>query len=227
MLTLPQGLTVKDFKTPALCVRCWRLADYVQLETLKSVAISSLEDHLDAMALLATNIREDSTPIWLGYFLDALREVCANEVTEPLQTIFVAFLWVTRFEMSDLPQMWEALREHLDVNKAPLHLLIWNQLDDPPNWISNVEPEIETRTDITFEELFICSACSGVVRSEEEPRFYNPFPSRRTSKGIGQLKWCKDCVANINERRTWPWRTGAPGTWNKIKVEAWSWSNDG
>ncbi|KAL2277604.1 hypothetical protein FJTKL_15350 [Diaporthe vaccinii] len=38
-----EGLTVQDLNTPILCVRCWKLADYVQLDTLKYVAVGCLK----------------------------------------------------------------------------------------------------------------------------------------------------------------------------------------
>lgn len=217
--------------TAALCVRCWKLADYVQLDTLKARAISSLNDHLDAMAWLASSDLDigeiTPTPKWLGHFFDALQEACADIVTKPLRTAFVAFLWVTRFEMLHLPRTLDILKECPDANQELMSLLVWNRFDnDKPDWIpaiDNIEWDIRNKVDVPFEDGTICSDCDKTVSACMEPMFYNPFPVRGTP--IGQMMWCKRCVLECNAERYWPWRLGGLFRRSSAKVEAWSWSD--
>lgn len=220
---------MKDFETPVFCVRCWKLADYLQLETLKHVSAQNLEDHLDAMALLASNDMdfEDMKPTWLKYFFDGFQAACADEVTKPLQTTFITFLWVTRFEMLQLSQTLEILRQFPDVQKDLLNLLIWNEFEKSPDWLpdsNHIERDIQNKKDITFPEEVQCSKCINKPKVGEGPRFYNPFPVGRSR--IGQLMWCKKCAAKINQYRNWPWRNEGWGKLEKIKVKAWSWDDE-
>lgn len=230
-LTTVQDIDVDHLKTPALCVRCWKLADYVQLHGLKSKAISCLNDHLDAMAWLASSdldIREISpTPKWLGHFFDAFHEVCTDEATRPLQTVFITFLWVTRFHILELPQTWDILEQCPGANKELLRLLARHEVDNAIRWIPydhNIEWDIHTRRVVKFENEIVCTRCDKEIKAGAEPRFYNPLPV--DSSKIGQSMWCKHCVTLCNRERFWPWRrSGAWGIYKTaVKVEAWSWS---
>lgn len=228
-LTEKQVLSVKDLKTPLLCVRCWKLADYLQLESFKSVATSSLEDHLDAMALLASNDLEleNINPKWLRYFLDAFREVCADKGSKKLHETFITFLWVTRFEMLQLSKILEILERHPDMNRKMLDLLVWNEFLEKPDWLpntKNIEQDIQNRKGIAFKDGTYCARCVKELNVGEGPRFYNPFPAGHSR--IGQLMWCKRCTFQLNESRDWPWRNGRQKWKNKFPIEAWSWSDE-
>lgn len=235
---MEKELDTKHLNTPLLCVRSWKLADYLQLESLKEVAIWALEDHLDAMALLASNSQdmEAVKPIWFGHFFDALREVCAHTVMETLQSMFIAFLWVTRFKML-LPQTLEVLNKHPEVNNKLLQLLAWKRFEGrPPRWLPeshmfyNIEHDIHDAKAITFKSVQSCVKCRKDIKLTQGPAFYNSFPIRANSsearKDIGQLVWCKWCVDKFNEARSWPWRYDPDGgAWKGIRLEAWSWSD--
>ncbi|KAG6353621.1 hypothetical protein INS49_005329 [Diaporthe citri] len=220
-----QGLYVNDLKTPLLCVRCWKLADYVQLETLKSVAMSSLGEHLNAMAFLSTNgWLERDKPRWLSHFFDAFQEVCTDIVAAPLRIVFVSFLWVTRIDTGLLPQTLDILKKHPRVNRSLLQLLIYGKFKNRPTWIPdiiNIERIIHNNMEITIKDEAICSKCRLRVNTCNEPIFYNPFPASLSN--IGTLLWCKVCVATVLEFRTWPWRTNGLSDGAKAKVETWSW----
>lgn len=222
---------MEDLKTPVLCVRCWKLGDYLQLASLQHLSISSLHDHLDAMALLASNdiSMEDIQPKWLGHLFDAFREICADGGAEPLQTIPVTFLWVTRYKMLPLPQTVEVLSSFPDMNAELLKLLVQDELERPA-WIPRIGyilTNIRCMNEITFKDVIHCSGCYKKVKANEGPRFYNPFPARRRRKGIGKLMWCKDCVAKFNRDRNWPWRHRRSSEEKReVNVEAWSWSEN-
>lgn len=240
-LTSITDLDVKDLKTPALCVRCWRLADYVQLETLKKVAVSSLGQHLDAMAFLASSSYWDygpqPTPKWLGYLLEGLREVCRDDTTKPIHTMFTTFLWVTRFELLTLPETLDSLKKSREVNRQLTDLLIFEELDDDnwSDWIDipwgheNMPREnIARRNFIYFDRGGCCTYCERPVE-EEDLLFYNPFPmSTWKHFDIGDLMWCKSCATGINEQCKWPWRWGKYRGYRRdeVKLEAWTWSDD-
>ncbi|KAI7774374.1 hypothetical protein LA080_008848 [Diaporthe eres] len=167
-----EGLTVQDLNTPILCVRCWKLADYVQLDTLKYVAGSSLGDHFNAMALLCTSgVLKEGQPDCLRPFFDAFQEVCAD--TPPLRIIFVSFLWVTRFETGLMPRTLDILKENPTVNKALLHLLIYSKFKHKPGWIPdivNIERHIRNRIEVAFWDEVTCSECRLRVNTPGELR---------------------------------------------------------
>lgn len=218
---------MKDLDTPLSCVRSWKLADYVQLKTLKITSLSSLEDHLNAMALLSTGSwRIGSTkPAWWGHFGDAFQEVCSDEITSPLQATFVTFLWVTRFETIHERQILDVLNRYPGVNEMLLSMFVRGEFR--AGWIPHligIELDIKNRGEIEIEFSDTCARCHrhldpvGAV-------FYNPFP---VGAGllIGQLKWCKQCVAKINEERSWPWRNDGPSKGGKVQIAAWSWPDE-
>lgn len=216
---------MKDLKTPILCVLCWKLADYVQLDTLRLVAMQSLGDHFNAMALLATNgTLEKDQPRWLSHFFDAFHVVCSDMTTNKLQITFVSFLWVTRFETCILPQTLNILKKYPEVNEQLLDLLVYNNFNNAPGWIpkiANIEQIIKNRTEVEFDDEIICSRCDLKVNTLNEPAFYNPFPAPNTK--IGAQMWCKLCVATFNQLRSWPWRNTSLRNGGKVKVEIWSW----
>lgn len=244
---MEKELETQHLKTPLLCVRSWKLADYLQLESLKEAAIWALEDHLDAMVLLASSNADIEVvePIWFGHFVDAFREVCAHSVMETLQGMFIAFLWVSRFKML-LPQTLEVLNKHPDVNNKLLKLLAWKQFEKkPPYWFPEslshfghkIEDDIHSAKAIVINDSQNCAKCLKAIAPSQGPKFYNPLPTRPRPtfgvgrKEIGQLVWCKLCVDDINEERTWPWqREGSAGSLfgviHKTKVRAWAWSDD-
>lgn len=214
---------MKELSTPVLCVRCWELADYVQLESLKDVSILSLEDHLNAMALLASSDSnlEEMKPKWLEHFFDAFKEVFAHTATEPLQTTFITFLWVTRFEILELSQTLDVLRQYPVAHKDLLHLLIGHEVGNKAEWlpsINQLQQEIRNKKKVFLQIEFKCSNCQRKIKLG--PRFYNPFPTQRA--GIGQLMWCKGCVSSFNEHRNWPWRFNMMAKKENIQVKAWS-----
>lgn len=223
-LTTAEGLNVQDLKTPVLCVRSWKLADYMQLETLKTVSISSLSDHLNAMALLATNgCLEEHEPKWLSHFFSAFQEVCADTITTPLRDAFVAFLWIGRFEMGVLPQTLDMLKKYPEVNKELLHLLIRNKCQNEPYWlrdIKNLESQVRNRQEIARPKELMCMRCGVKVDTSDQPIFYNPIPVGLVA--IGQSRWCKVCVENLNGHRRWPWESGREPRGGKVEVEVWS-----
>lgn len=230
-LTIVQGIDVRILNTPALCVRCWKLADYVQLESFKSVAISTLKDHLDAMVLLAANdqIVKGFKPKWLRYFFEAFREVCAEKLTKPLRTIFITFLWVARINMVCLKPTSEMLETHPEVSRELLERLVYQVLNEGLDWIpqsKHIVHHIHTARISKLLGMTSCSGCSKEVNVNVEPRFYNPFPIESSKSKIGDLMWCKQCVAKMNEDRSWPWRTEGSVKRVKVKVEAWAWSDD-
>lgn len=236
-LTKVQELNVEALKTPLLCVRCWKLADYVQSDSLKSLATSKLSDHLDAMVLLASNDLDlasiNPTPKWVRHFFDAFQEACTDEVTKPLQHSFVAFLWVTRFHTLELPQTLDILNGSPGVTKELLRLLVRNRLDTKPDWIpvtEEIERDIRNKKETPFISTITCSGCRKSFTAGVEPRFYNPFPTPFPSIFHGKKEdsmWCKGCVVELNGNCKWPWRTplslGPYG--RQVKVEAWSWSD--
>lgn len=234
-LTSVPGLDVKDLKTPALCVRCWRLADYVQLESLKKVATSSLGQHLDAMALLASSSHWDdgpeTPPNWLTYLLEGLREVCHDDTTQSIHIKFAAFFWVTRFELFHFPETMDALERSQGVNKKLMKLLAFGSLDAIYNddWIENSSwPEyIAERSPIYHDRDRRCSECNRSIGSEGLV-FSNPLPviRNKSRSDIGALMWCKCCADKFNENCRWPWRSGRGMAGNKVKLEAWSWSGN-
>lgn len=237
-LTTAPVLNVEALKTPLLCVRCWKLADYVQFDSLKSLATSTLSDHLDAMALLVSNDLDlafiKPTPKWLRHFFDAFQEACTDEGAKPLQTTFVAFLWVTRFHTLELPQTLEILKESPGVNKELLRLLVRNKFDTKPRWIpitDQIERDIQDKKEITFMNKITCSKCRKEFEASAEPRFYNPFPTPFPCFGGSAQKeesmWCKGCVIELNGGCKWPWRSSQPFSFYgcQVKVEAWSWSD--
>lgn len=213
---------MQDLNTPILCVRCWKLADYVQLDTLKHVAGSSLGDHFNAMALLCTSgVLGERQPDCLRHFFDAFQEVCAD--IPPIRIIFVSFLWVTRFETGLMPRTLDILKENPTVNKALLRLLIYSKFKHKPNWIPdivNIERHIQNRIEVAVRDEVTCSQCRLRVNTRNEPIFYNPFPVGQSS--IGTLVWCKVCVAMFNEYRNWPWRDSGSVDSGKVEVEIWS-----
>lgn len=235
-LTSITDLDVRDLKTPALCVRCWILADYVQLETLKNVVISSLGQHFDAMALLARSSYWDDgpqpPPKWLTYLLEGLREVCRDDTTKPIHTIFTAFLWVTRFELLNLPEMLDTLERSHGVNKKLMRLLVFANLDNEDSWpdwfdYKSCSQSIARRSIIYFDRIRCCSECKRSV-TEEELVFYNPFPvsTKNMCFDIGEFIWCKGCATKVNEKCRWPWRSYRIMKGDKVKLEAWTWSDD-
>lgn len=241
-LTLGKELDTKDLNTPLLCVRSWKLADYLHLESLKEVATWALEDHLDAMVLLASNDVDIGLvePIWFGHFVDAFREVCAHAVMETFQNMFITFLWVTRFKML-LPQTFEVLNKHPDVNNKLLKLLAWKEFEKVrTQWFPkshspyDVEHDIHNTKAITISDVQSCAECGKGIGPGQGPRFYNPFPILNIfgqHSKIGQLVWCKQCVDNFNHRRSWPWQCKPFGyspvrAVPKTKMKAWAWSDD-
>lgn len=194
--------------------------------------MESLKDHLDAMALLASNdmTAEHIKPKWMGYFFDAFQHACANGATKSLQTEFVTFLWVTRFEMLHLPRTLDFLKEYPDVNKEILKLLVRNSLSINTYWFPDmhfVEEDVQNRKDLRLHYEIFCSHCGKMVKAGSEPRFYNPFPVHPFSRpkfNIGQLIWCKECADWFNQERNWPWRPEASLKGGKVKLEAWTWS---
>lgn len=222
-LMTAEGLNVQDLKTPVLCVRSWKLADYMQLETLKTVSISSLNDHLNAMTLLATNgFLEEREPKWLSHFFSAFQEVCADVVTTPLRDAFVAFLWISKFEMGILPQTLDMLEKYPQIKKEMLLLLIWNKCQNKPSWlcnIKNIESHVQNRRDIPRLSEVTCSKCRVRVNTGDQPLFHNPFPVGQLT--IGQLSWCRMCVENFNSHRRWPWESGQESLGGKVEVEVW------
>lgn len=235
-----EDLDLEALDTPLLCVSSWKLADYLQLDSLKEVAVWALEDHLDAMALLASNDQdiEQVQPVWLRHFHDALREVCADTIAKPLQTAFAAFLWVTRFKML-IPETLEILGGNPGVHGQLMHLLVWNRFDkqhEPHVWfpinerIKDMAREIRNQKPITFGDHDVCPICGETEETKNGPehRFNNPFPIMfpysRSKRRIGYLVMCKVCVDMYNESRSWPW-----GPWGKDmghKVKAWAWADD-
>lgn len=221
-----------QLKTPVLCVRCWKLADYVQLDTLKGVAMESLKDHLDAMALLASHdlATRAINPKWMGYFFDAFQQACTNGATKSLQTEFVTFLWVTRWEMLHLPRTLDFLKENPDVNKELLKLLVCNSLSSNTYWFPDshfIEEDIKNRKDLRFQHEILCSKCRKMIKFGLEPRFYNPFPIHPFSRpklNIGQWVWCKQCADKFNQERNWAWRPEASLKGGKVNLEAWTWT---
>lgn len=242
---------MRDLKTPVLCIQCWKLAHHLQLESLKNVSISSLGQHLDAMALLAFNNRHwvldddgqhvgmdygEPKPKWLTCLLDAFREVCVDEVTRPLRATFVAFLWVSRFELLELPDVMDILSQNDDLNEGLYKLMLWGDFLHPrelPAWLSfggagDVVREIKQRDYAGFpdEGYFaahrcFCSECDVEITGDDF-LYHNPFPVEGAE--IGQLTWCHGCVATFNEQRCWPWRSRdgrRPG--DAINLEAWHW----
>ncbi|KAJ0116573.1 hypothetical protein J7T55_009723 [Diaporthe amygdali] len=224
-----QEVDVKDLKTPAFCVRCWRFADYLNLESLKAVAIATLGQHFDALALLASNVQGNACirPKWMTFLFEAFREVSVDESTKPLYCIFATFLLVTRFQLLKLPKTLDFLKHCHGVNKELLKLLAWDFRDDRPVWIPR-DIDIEQLTGIARPFFHGSVSCPGpdCIRGEsladQYEIFYNPFPLDSTP--IGKFVWCRKCVHKINEERRWPWRSG--GGWKegeKISLEAWSW----
>lgn len=236
-LTSVSDLDVKDLKTPAICVRCWRLADYVQLGTLKDVVVSSLGQHFDAMALLASSSYWDDDgphppPKWLTYLLEGVREACHDDTTKPIHTIFTTFLWVTRFELLGLPETLDTLERSHEINRKLTKLLVFDELyDDDDNWANWIETEscrqnIARRSIMYFDRNRCCTECKGSV-TEEELVFYNPFPVSAKGLGfdIGEFMWCEGCATKINEECRWPWRSDCIMRGGKVKLEAWTWSD--
>lgn len=201
----------------------------MQLESLKAVAVSSLGQHLDAMALLATSndfeARLTDIPEWLSDFLDALREVCHDDATKPLHAIFATFLWVTRFTLLLVPELLEEVEQCHGVNRILMRLLVFGTLgiddadnDDWPDWVgpASWRWDIEERGAFNYCPSKTCHECERFI-ARDETEFYNPFPLAGYS--IGRVKWCERCVDKFNEDRCWPWRSGGG-------LEAWSWSDD-
>lgn len=237
---------MKELKTPVLCIRCWRLADYVHLESLKSKAISSLGQYLDSIALLAFNngywVETDDgsvcidrygapPPKWLHYLVDAFREVCIDKTTKPLLPTFVAFLWVTRFDLLEVREVMESLNQCHGLNEELRKVMLWRSLHPlriMPAWLSfgstsDVLDKIRERGFIDFSECGpeVCSECHSSF-PQGEVRFHNPFPVEGNE--IGDLTWCRCCVDIFNASRRWPWRSnGARDTWNTIWLDALKW----
>lgn len=228
-LTMAIDLDVKDLKTPGLCVRCWRLADYLQFETLKQVAMSSLQDHLDAMALLAScnGYTEGVQPNWLTYLLEAFREVCFDETTKPLHNTFAAFLLVTRFEVLTLPQTLDVLNDCHGLCQSLLKLFVWSAFEDQPTWIPNKVniKVIQTTKRPTFTSAIYCEVCDEEIDPDSERVFWDPFPANPWAVNA-RSTWCESCAAKFSEECCWPWRSGRGMTGNKVKLEAWSWSDN-
>lgn len=184
------------------------------------------------MALLASNdhiymIKAN----WLRYFFEAFREVCAEAVTKSLRTIFITFLWVTRSNMMYISTTCEILEMHPEANREMLQILVYKGCSRGSNWIPQSENIIRHIHDAPYGEYkdldtASCSGYSKEVKANEEPRFYNPFPIESSKSNIADLMWCKQCVANINEDRSWPWRKNGSAKRDKVKVEAWAWSDD-
>ncbi|KKY37077.1 hypothetical protein UCDDA912_g02913 [Diaporthe ampelina] len=181
-----ENLDVEDLKTPAICVRCWKLADYLQLESLKTVAVSSLREHLDTMAWLACGTwtyNDGDIPTWLICLLDAVMEVCIDETTKPLVSTFAAFLWVTRFEVLVLPHTLDCLAESHSLNKTLVKLLALNGFgedEDWPEWIpdtANTPREIKNKDRITYEHWVTCADCDAMINTKDDVVIHNPFPS--------------------------------------------------
>lgn len=227
-LTITKDLNVEDLKTPVLCVRTWKLGNYMQLETLKKVSISSLSDHLNAMALLATDgFLDKREPKWLSHFFDAFQEVCADIVTTPLRNNFISFIWICKFEMGLLPRTLDVLKQYPEVNQELLQLLIKNKPQDGLYWfpnIRNIEWHAKNRKETIRPIEVICSNCRTKIEATKRPIFFNPFPVGQVT--TGELKWCRACAENLNGHRKWPWGSCGGGQWEKVKVEAWSWFED-
>lgn len=229
-LTIAIGLDVKALKTPLLCVSCWKLATNLHLDTLKDVVLMALGQHLDAMALLACSTsnldRGPGLPKWLGYFLDACREVGTNKSMKPLRTLFAAFLWVTRFEVLVTSNAINFLTGCPGVMEEVIKLLVWNHFPEMPAWIpdaENIEGAIQNAVEYVhgLADSVICSECAHNIDTSTERVFYNPSPVGGSS--IGQLTWCRQCVSKFNEECQWPWRGGGGrGEGDKISLEAWT-----
>lgn len=249
-LTAETDIDVKELDTPAICIRCWRLADYIQLQTLQRVAISSLGQHLDAMALLAFNNRhwfqrddgqlvgvdhDGPQPKWLTHLLDAFREVCVDVATKPLLPTFVAFLWVARFELLEVQEVSDCLHQcqGLDDGLRTLMLKGDFSLTVPlPRWLpflhtGDIVEKTRERRHIVFplEDHFAfhgnCWECEEEL-TNEETLYSNPFPI--VDAEIQQATWCHECVERFNRHCRWPWRWGdgrAPG--DTINLAAWTW----
>lgn len=226
-LTAVSDIYVKDLNTPLSCLRCWKLADYVQLDTLKITSLSSLEDHFNAMALLSSGSWHlgSTTSTWWGHFVDAFQEVCSEVIMKPFQLTFVTFLWVTRFETLHKRQILDLLNQYPDANELLLYILVRTKYKRIPSWIPrDIEiHHIKTRDKITFEVVIPCAYCKKQLKSCEDTIFYNPFSVFEAR--IGQLKWCQQCVAKINAERSWPWRIGIPSRRDKVEIAAWSWND--
>lgn len=227
-LTAVSDIYVKDLNTPLSCVRCWKLADYVQLDTLKMAALSSLEDHFNAMALLSSGGGriEGTRPTWWRHFIDAFQEVCSDISTKPLQATFVTFLWVTRFETLHQRQILDVLKKYPDVNEILLSMFVRGEFI--AGWLPrliNIQMDIKNRGEIQTGFNDTCARCYKKLNPFEEAVFYNPLPVAAGPR-IGQLKWCKQCVAEINEERGWPWRNDGPSKGGKVQIAAWSWSDE-
>lgn len=204
-----QDLGVKALNTPTVCIRCWKLADYLQLYSLTSLAAFTLRQHLDATALLVSSNQPvkvvEHKP--LRDFFHAFGDVCGDVATKPLQTAFVTFLWVTRYDTLVLPETLDILDKWPEVNKKLLELVLWDDSNEDPRWIPDIygiESIIRQRTDVIFPNEVTCSRCHKKIKTCEETVSYNPFPV--VNWGIGQLMWCKKCVLLYNEECCWPWR---------------------
>ncbi|KAG8158282.1 hypothetical protein KVR01_012043 [Diaporthe batatas] len=242
-----EELDVSALNTPLLCLSCWKLADYLRLVSLKSVVRSAINDHLNAMLLLASTDEDleyltgcGRKPIWLGHFMDAFREVCAHAVFRPLQAEFVAFLWVTRLEMLDLREIWDTLDEHKDVRAKLLHLLIRQERGIVDGTSSRLIPRgrlidaairNKSRPEAGGFEDSRCFRCDVRYMLTDDPWFYNPLPMQHYTQcnTIGRTQWCKQCADFINASRTQGWRLDRPeekSTMKTFKLKAWTWYHD-
>lgn len=252
MLTIGEELNLEAQNTPLLCVCSWKLADYLQLDTIKPVAASALQEHLNAMLLLASSDKDlrKVKPVWLTHFMDAFREVCTHMVLRPLQSEFVAFLWIARFEILCLGEIWEILDNHHDVRDQLHQLLIFHKFSDRSDkpllvpWdCCDIESEIQTKRDPRWEDKDECSLCGNKkpaardsdieesVRASDEPWFYNPLPMIEFATdwdipGIGEETWCKGCAYHFIEGRSrWPWVSEDRPRIKRFRPKAWSWTD--
>lgn len=206
---------------PTLCVELVRIADFLQLGSLKEAVIQALITYLDRKVVLVST-SATIAPLSLSELFDGMKLSYTHDIDcmDPIRGCFLSFLWVMRHKVLDFPQTNDMLVGCRQMNRDLLYTLTFGKCAKASPWLQsiknigteNIEQCIHTTRG--SEGIFIiqCSSCGCELHRDasKHPRFTIPLPCHSSRSGkimaIGKTSWCQRCAKGFIDRNEFRWR---------------------